>query len=74
MILAYKTKGTMSRLLYATSMREKFSLVENSIGRCVDDLSFNVGITSAAVLESIRADIRGEQKEGTGKLCFVKWL
>lgn len=63
LIVSYKSKGTMSRMFSASSMRAKFAAVEVNIGRCVDDLSFNVGITSAAVLESIRADIRGEQKE-----------
>ena len=65
LIVAYKSKGTMSRLFSASSMRAKFAAVEVNIGRCVDDLSFNVGITSAAVLESIRADIRSEQKDSS---------
>lgn len=63
LLLAYKSKGVMSRMFSASSMRSKFAAVEVNIGRCVDDLSFNVGITSAAVLESIRADIRNERKD-----------
>jgi hypothetical protein len=59
-IMNYKSKGTMSRLFMATSMKARFLAIEADLGRCIDDLSFNVGITSASVLESIRSDMRKE--------------
>lgn len=65
LIMTYKSKGTMSRLFTASSMKSKFTTVETNLGRCIDDLSFNVGVTSASVLESIRSDLRREN-ESTG--------
>ena len=71
-ILEYRGKGLMSRMITANSMRAKFSAVEANIGRCIDDLSFNVGVTSAALLESIRDDIRRDLRpESTGNLVLV---
>jgi DNA repair ATPase RecN len=58
LIVKYDKKGTVLRLISASSMKSKLGAVEASIGRCIDDLSFNVGMTSAAVLEGIRADLR----------------
>jgi hypothetical protein len=65
-IMEYKNKGSVSRLLMASSMKAKFLLVEEKLGRCIDDLSFNVGVTSAAKINAIHDDIKREAAQGQG--------
>ena len=68
LIVKYKSRNAMARVLTATATKGKFSAVETNLGRCIDDLSFNVGITSAAVLENIRSDMRKEAEATPGML------
>lgn len=67
-VTKYYTKGMVRRLFTASSMKTKFSTIEASLSRCIDDLSFNVGITSASVLEGIRSDLSNRRPETTGSI------
>ena len=68
LITSYKSKGTISRMLMASSMRGDFEKVETNIGRCIDDLSFNVGVASAAKIDAIRADFQKEFPSAEGEI------
>jgi len=64
-IVLYKNKGKMSRMLMASVTRARFAAVEENLGRCIDDLTFNLGVTSNVLLESIRNDMRKEGRDET---------
>jgi hypothetical protein len=75
LIVKYDKKSSVLRIMSASSMKFKLAAVEAHIGKCIDDLSFNIGITSAAVLEGIRADLReAAEKDGMNESAALFWL
>ena len=73
LLLKYQSRNSVTRMIKASSARLKFANVETELGRCIDDLSFNVGITSAAMIDSIRSDLRREQgvTANDSKFCWI---
>lgn len=67
LIVKYKSRNAMARVLTATATKAKFTAVEVNLSRCIDDLSFNVGISSAAMLENIRTDMKKDAQVSLGK-------
>ena len=73
LLLKFQSRNSVTRMIKASSARLKFANVETELGRCIDDLSFNVGITSAAMIDSIRSDLRREQgvTANDSKFCWI---
>lgn len=53
LVLEYNNRNKFFRILTASLIKEKFFNIEQSLGKCLDDLALCIGIASAAKLDFI---------------------